>query len=84
MHADTAQRPPSTSRSLLDQAVQSMKSWPAGECELFIASITTKKSGAQIAAEFGISESDYENRRKEILRRFMRASSTDKFAAKTN
>ena len=66
----TAQTP---SRSKLESALKSVSKWPPKDQEFFISAFTTKKSSNQIAGEMGISVLLFDERRREILRRFMRA-----------
>jgi len=48
--------------------------WPAQERELFVATFASRKTPSQIAAELGLSAQGYQNRKREMLRRFMFAA----------
>ena len=63
-----------TGRSKLDSAMRSMSSWTNKDREFFISAFTTRKTSHQIANELGLSHSGFQERRREILRRFMRAA----------
>lgn len=65
-----------SSRSRLNAAVKSMNGWSTEDRQIFIACFTTIKSGCQVAHELGISQQTLQQRRREILRRFIHAADT--------
>lgn len=71
--ASTAHIKPSA-RSRLDLAIRDLAGWPDQDRNFFIAAFTTRKSGAQLAREMGMTPSAYQLRRRDILRRFIRAA----------
>lgn len=60
-------------RSHLDSALKGVSNWSPIDRDFFVAAFTTRKTGAQHASEIGLSPSSYISRRRDILRRFMRA-----------
>lgn len=63
-----------SARSRLDIAMRDVSKWPPQDKAFFIAAFTTRKSSSQLASEMGLSQSGYQARHRDLLRRFMRAA----------
>ena len=65
---------PTSPRSRLDAAMKSMSGWSNEDRQIFIASFTTRKSKQRVAHELGLTPQAFQVRKRQILRRFMRAA----------
>jgi len=60
-----------SARCRLLEGLESIKDWTKGDAQLFYASFATTKKAGQIAAELGMSNEEFEFKKRAILRRFM-------------
>lgn len=62
-------------RSRLHQALKIVAQWSEDEREFFVRAFTTRTPESQLANELGISLTDYQSKRRILLRRFRQAAS---------
>lgn len=65
---------PESGRSRLHRALKVVAQWSDAEREFFIRSFTSRGTEQQLADEMGMSLDDYNDRRRQLMRRFRQAA----------
>jgi len=68
---------PNGPRAKLDTALRNVAQWPDQDQHFFVATFTSNRSEPEIAKKLGLSTDNYQTKRRELMRRFMRAMQPD-------